>query len=1022
MALSDEQIKIIMDHPLNDLPAKLRNLDDSNQTWRDGIAILLQTIIDSSAACNLPSFALRLFTIRQNVRGGLLKFDQFRPLVNALGTNSDTDIWTAVINLVAAVAAVDPSTPPRSSIASTFNATPIRSSSSRLADTENREIVQLFEEIRKCTFRGVGGFWDKFFDSERWHKENKTMLQGMMTAHNGEQWVNFPSIPEQDSVWEWLRGLEDDFFPNAQYKLHNTTHAYQLQERNGQLDIFFQMPAAEGNNTIYYKNVLVVGELKMSLDSRRFEADFLQLARYVRGVFADQPTRRFVHAFTLCADEMELWVFDRSGPYSSGRFNIHKKPDYFARAIIGYATMDNDAMGLDIFTEREGVHRYTTVDDVSGNEKRLRLDKAMVRQRAIVCRGTTCYRTEDGNVAKFSWASDKRKLEVEQLKLAELRGVKGVAKVVAHRQITTIAQMRKGLDFKGHRHRFRNEDAPLAPKWSDHTINASGKSFLPTKINDQLSTGKTKPSLYAPSEDLWENRIYSCLVVSPAGRVISAFESVRELLESLRDAIKAHRSLYVTGNILHRDISPNNIIITQPKTAGDFKGMLIDLDLAKVRDSVASGAQHQTGTMQFMAVEVLCAVDHTYRHDLESFFYVLIWMCAREVWTKWKFRCGETPPKESRLRGWEIGSFKYIADCKAGHMSTVNGLKGIMCEFPQSLAVAKPLCLRIRKILFPHDEEGDVSFGTPTGDPDQLYMPFIDAINKTISKSLPSGSCVTFGSSSFFLRNGQNAAFPTFSEIFARSATQAPSFRRCKHRPPVRFEELGLLVKFGSEPVVSVAEGQCLWALQHALPSVPVPEIYGWARDGDLTCLFMELVPGITLENIWSALSRPERTQICTELRYMLTELRSLRQEPGHQFVVFTNGVLPRGGPFTDVKEFHDWLSSMVKWGKEAYWPGIDPADIPDPYRQGLPDDAEIVFTHADLHPSNILISQEKPHRVISVIDWQQSGWYPDYWEFCKAEYTAEYGAEWQKDYIPQFLDEPRCVETFELYAKCYGY
>lgn len=39
--------------------------------------------------------------------------------------------------------------------------------------------------------------------------------------------------------------------------------------------------------------------------------------------------------------------------------------------------------------------------------------------------------------------------------------------------------------------------------------------------------------------------------------------------------------------------------------------MLIDLDLAKVRDSSPSGARYQTGTMQFMAVEVLHKVDHT---------------------------------------------------------------------------------------------------------------------------------------------------------------------------------------------------------------------------------------------------------------------------------------------------------------------------------------------------------------------------------------------------------------------------
>lgn len=131
-------------------------------------------------------------------------------------------------------------------------------------------------------------------------------------------------------------------------------------------------------------------------------------------------------------------------------------------------------------------------------------------------------------------------------------------------------------------------------------------------------------SLYTPGEDLWENRIYSCLVVLPAGRVISYFKTIKELLESMRDAIKAHQSLYVTGNILHCDISSNNIIITDPATADGSKGMLIDLDLAKIRDSGPSGARHQTGTMQFMGVEVLRTVDHPYRHDLESFFYVLL--------------------------------------------------------------------------------------------------------------------------------------------------------------------------------------------------------------------------------------------------------------------------------------------------------------------------------------------------------------------------------------------------------------
>ena len=97
------------------------------------------------------------------------------------------------------------------------------------------------------------------------------------------------------------------------------------------------------------------------------------------------------------------------------------------------------------------------MDDLNGNESKIRLRSPIVRQNAVVCRGTTCFETRNSHVAKFSWAPDNRKLEVDQIKLAEERGVEGVAEVVAHRQITSIAELRKGLGFP-ERHRFRNED------------------------------------------------------------------------------------------------------------------------------------------------------------------------------------------------------------------------------------------------------------------------------------------------------------------------------------------------------------------------------------------------------------------------------------------------------------------------------------------------------------------------------------------------------------------------------------
>jgi serine/threonine protein kinase len=58
----------------------------------------------------------------------------------------------------------------------------------------------------------------------------------------------------------------------------------------------------------------------------------------------------------------------------------------------------------------------------------------------------------------------------------------------------------------------------------------------------------------------YDKRIYRCLVIYPAGRPIHKYQSPLELLEALRDAIKAHQSLHSKGKILHRDVSENNII------------------------------------------------------------------------------------------------------------------------------------------------------------------------------------------------------------------------------------------------------------------------------------------------------------------------------------------------------------------------------------------------------------------------------------------------------------------------------
>ncbi|KAG5964262.1 hypothetical protein E4U56_002338 [Claviceps arundinis] len=767
MTLTSEQITIIEQNPLKNAldqsRAKLRNFDPSDDSWRSGVAELLDAISLSLASDLLPApdgkncLDLELLSIRRRFIKGSFELVNFQALVESVVTNlSDIHIWEAVLDLIDAL---NPSPPSPSNFAPTFRGTPIESRPHRVPDSDDsgasdgshesddskwRDNVreELFHQIKKCTFRKVGGFWDKFFESESWRQEQNAMLERILTAHDGTKWTNFPTDPDEEPVWDWLCSLEKEFLKDAPNMFHTTSIASQVKKRKGQMNLFLRKPTAKATDAFLYKHVLVVGVQKEAYDKSMMQTNLLRLARHVRGVFADQPTRRFVHAFSLYASKMELWVFDRSGPYSSGIFDIHDEPDKFARALVGYTTMDDDALGLGTVIERQDGQRYITLEDASGKEMRLRLDKAMNRRRAIVSRGTTCYETQHGHIAKFQWALDQPPLELEQLKLAETMGVEGVVRVVAHRRFTSIAEMREGLQFpKAHKFRLPNmHDSPCSPRTPDSSSgskkppSADQESNLGNECNDDPSNGRVKPGLDTPGEKLWENKIFSCLVISPAGREISDFRSIKELLECERDAIRAHRSLYLKGKILHRDISPHNIIITRPATADGFKGMLIDLDMACTRGSDQDVASQAVGTLPFMAVEVLLKKNHTYRHDVESFFYVLLRMCGCEAWDPVKGLAveGEKQRKKSRFRMWQVGTLRDIAELKQGQMGAPNTLNNLMKEFPKALDVVKPLCEELREIIFPPHGKNQ-NYGTPWSNPDDLYDPVITAFDEAIS-------------------------------------------------------------------------------------------------------------------------------------------------------------------------------------------------------------------------------------------------------------------------------------------------
>ncbi|KZW00261.1 hypothetical protein EXIGLDRAFT_604553 [Exidia glandulosa HHB12029] len=262
---------------------------------------------------------------------------------------------------------------------------------------------------------------------------------------------------------------------------------------------------------------------------------------------------------------------------------------------------------------------------------------------------------------------------------------------------------------------------------------------------------------------------------------------------------------------------------------------------------------------------------------------------------------------------------------------------------------------------------------------------------------LPTGESAVFHDSSFFAQAAAPLELPTPSDV---RAAQLRVVRNPRRPPPVLFPTLGLVVKYGRD--TSIAEAQCI--------SVPVPEVYGWCIDDGEVFVYMELVSGTPLDELWPSLRGEEHISVCHQLRDALKALRRLEQDPADAHVgdiargpiqdyIFIHGGLAPAGPFSSVPQLHDHLALAKHCKNDPYYE--------HPYRYMLQDEARIVFTHGDLSFCNVLVSpasaSDSTLRIAALLDWHQAGWMPDYWEAYKARWT--HGDEWADRYLSHILD-----------------
>nr|KMM71460.1 hypothetical protein CPAG_07767 [Coccidioides posadasii RMSCC 3488] len=635
--------------------------EPGNEDCRIGVLRLLSILHGQDAAFNLrskqggQSVASELAGLFRHVEGNF-NYDIYQPLVQlVLEKAPDTDIWKAVLDLIDVVTQATRITPPPRINLPVIQTPRSHTTSSLANSSEYRKDIDnvLKGELLRFLHADIPGFFEAFFGeieglgstAQAVFDRCKAGEESLYTEEGG--WTGWPENAEEKCVLDWLVETmgtlvqfaeEHDPTQNIDRRpLAQPSRPVGGSTAKRKLDIaFVDDPNATENTRCHWSQILVPGELK---NDQMYDTPLgarVDLGRYVREVLSAQDSRRFVPGFTLCGPFLRVWHFDRSGGIASEKFDINKDGCRFITVMLGFLRMDQKQLGFDPTIVTVDGTRCIEIER-NGEKELLVIDEVIGRAHCIAGRATTCWKVHHKGsstqlVVKDSWQYPERDEEGKFLSEAMEKGVINVARYYHHQTIRidgrddTTETARKGLGVTADeepsksvviRGKSRKKKQATGEKRSSDSLQAP---LPPSKRTRSSSPTKATATI--------QYRVHRRVVVQDYGKCIYKATSRVLLLSALDGCIRGYQSLHERAGMIQSDISLGNLMVNEEDDDSSQKAFLIDLDLAvKEQREGFSGARGKTGTRAFMAIGVLYGEKHSFMHDLESFFWVLFWIC-----------------------------------------------------------------------------------------------------------------------------------------------------------------------------------------------------------------------------------------------------------------------------------------------------------------------------------------------------------------------------------------------------------
>lgn len=193
--------------------------------------------------------------------------------------------------------------------------------------------------------------------------------------------------------------------------------------------------------------------------------------------------------------------------------------------------------------------------------------------------------------------------------------------------------------------------------------------------------------------------------------------------------------------------------------------------------------------------------------------------------------------------------------------------------------------------------------------------------------------------------------------------------------------------------------------------AIPVPKPLHQGYD-DRSRRFFEVFEkprGVPLSDCWDELSVAQQDAILSELQEYLQQLRSITTAQIPNVFARDRFLDPRDGvargPYCSTEEFIGAIATRVDRIGSLYDTGPTKKAIRFlKALRDMPTDLDLVFTHGNICPENILINKEG--KVVAILDWSESGYAPAFWEYVKS-YLNDDDSNFFLDEAPDRMMKP---------------